>query len=133
MGIGILALSITPEPTAAVPSYGSLQQIHACGFWRRGSILERWPHCAMSRSYHITKKQAVKQIADGDFQPLVEHTEKGTLKKLHKRYRKIYNVIHPSAESKSRALRNSVSRSAMRGILKPKQAEYIEQKENAAS
>jgi hypothetical protein len=29
------------EPTAAAPSFGGLQQIHACGFSRRGSALDR--------------------------------------------------------------------------------------------
>jgi hypothetical protein len=29
------------EPTAAAPSFGSLQQIHACSYSRRGSALDR--------------------------------------------------------------------------------------------
>jgi hypothetical protein len=29
------------EPTAAAPLFDSLQQIHACGFPRRGSALDR--------------------------------------------------------------------------------------------
>jgi len=29
------------EPTAAAPSFGGLQQIHACSFSRRGSALIR--------------------------------------------------------------------------------------------
>jgi hypothetical protein len=31
----------SPEPTAAVPAVGGHTQIHACGFSRRGSALDR--------------------------------------------------------------------------------------------
>jgi hypothetical protein len=29
------------EPTAAAPAFGDLRQIHACGYSRRGSALDR--------------------------------------------------------------------------------------------
>jgi hypothetical protein len=78
----------------------------------------------MSRSYHITKNEAAKRFVQGDPAAVVQYAEKRDVKKTHKKYRKVYRVIH--ASSKTPRLRNSVARSAVKRVLKQKQKTFLE-------
>ena len=81
----------------------------------------------MSRSYHITKKEAAKRFAKGDVGAVVRYAEKRNVKKSHKKYRKTYSVIHPS--EKSPDLRNSVTRSSVKRVMKGTNEEFVKEKE----
>ena len=74
----------------------------------------------MSRSYHITKREAAKRLAtEGDVGAVVKYVEKRKLKKVVKKFRGIYKVIHPSDKTPNK-LRGSVAHRAMKLITKPK-------------
>ena len=78
----------------------------------------------MSRSYHITRKESERLFRDGDVVAAADYAEKRHVKQSHKKFRKIYEVIRPGA--KQRTLRNSVSQSAVKRVMKP-----MRQKEGA--
>ena len=80
----------------------------------------------MARSYHVTKKEAAKRLAQGDAMPTVQFAEKRNLKKVHKKFRKIYAAIHPS--EKPAGLRNSVTQSALKKVMKAKNKKFIKEK-----
>jgi hypothetical protein len=79
----------------------------------------------MSRSYHITKKQAAQRAKEGDMSAVANYIEKSNLKAEHKRFRKVYRTIRPDAKSQTARLRNSVSQSLIKEISK-KNREEIE-------
>lgn len=66
----------------------------------------------MSRSHHITKKQAVKRyLSDGDTEGILHCHEKQTVKRVVRKFRPIYDEIHPSAKPDNK-LRGSVAHRA---------------------
>ncbi len=74
----------------------------------------------MSRSYHITKAQAVKRyLLDGDSEAVQDSWQKQTVKKAVRKFRPVYDQIHPSAKPTNK-LRGSVAHRAVRDELKRK-------------
>ena len=43
----------------------------------------------MSRSYHVTKRAAIRAFAEGDTAPTLDASEKSGIKKMEKRQRRI--------------------------------------------
>jgi anthranilate/para-aminobenzoate synthase component II len=72
----------------------------------------------MSRSYHITRKETNRLIAQGDAQAVVEYVEKSELKRTYKKYRK--NVVGPGPGKPSK-LSNAFTVRALRTVLKGRQ------------
>ncbi len=74
----------------------------------------------MSRSYHITKAQAARRyLLDGDSEAVQDCWQKQTVKKAVRKFRQIYDEIHPSAKPTNK-LRGSVTHRAVRDELKRK-------------
>lgn len=71
----------------------------------------------MSRSYHITRKESEKRFRAGDFVAAANYAEKRHVKQNHKKFRKVYDVIRPG--DKPRTLKNSVTQSAVKTVMKP--------------
>jgi hypothetical protein len=80
----------------------------------------------LARSYHITKKEAVRRFGQGDPMSVVQYAEKRDLKKFHKIFRAVYATIHPS--EKPGGLRNSVTRSAIKTSSKASIKKFLRAK-----
>jgi len=79
----------------------------------------------MSRSYHITKREAARRLAtEGDVGAVVKYAEKRNLKKVVKEFRRVYAVIHPSDKTPNK-LKGSVAQRAMKLVMKPKAGKVV--------
>jgi len=79
----------------------------------------------MSRSHHITKREAAKRLAtEGDVGAVAKYAEKRNLKKVVKKFRWVYAVIHPSDKTPNK-LRGSVAQRATKLVTKPKSEKVV--------
>ncbi len=79
----------------------------------------------MSRSYHITKREPARRLAtEGDVGAVVKYAERRNLKKVVKKFRAVYAVIHPSDKTPNK-LRGSVAQRAMKFVTRPKAEKVV--------
>jgi hypothetical protein len=83
----------------------------------------------MSRSKHITSRDAKRRFAQGDLTAVVEFAEKRNLKSTIKKFRHIYQDIHDSA-LKTPKLRNSTALSAVKLVTEGQNTRFLEEQKN---
>ena len=79
----------------------------------------------MSRSYHITRREAVRRFKEGDSSGMLEKWEKRTTKQGVRKFRPVFDKIHPSAKPDSK-LRVSTVQRATKAYLKGRLAQKKE-------
>lgn len=77
----------------------------------------------MSRSHHITKREAAERFSQGDIDAAVEYSQKRNLKRSHTKFREIYASIKPS--QKTPELRNSVTASSVKAAMKSTKEAFL--------